>query len=284
MRYLQSLLSSFSNSFFRADASAKFAQFVAAMERSLNSLGLRSMADSDSLTKSSKGSATERAESGGGGEISAPRNSNIERELTERRSKKAATDRGSQVVPTLQSQKNGSLRQWDGISSLRGARHARNATRELDHRGIFLAPVNRKHLNQQTHSKAEKIWTLAAALAAFGVLAVPGCGNSGGENALAQVKKPFGVGSTEKANAELEQAVRAKLDTDPRLMKSDVAVTADVTRNQVTLSGTVPSDDLRARAVELAKSAQAGVIVDNQLKLNAKGSGPVPMGKKSGYG
>lgn len=53
-------------------------------------------------------------------------------------------------------------------------------------------------------------------------------------------------------------------------------MSADVTRNQVTLSGTVPSEALRAKAVELAKSAQAGVVVSNKINVQAKASRSVP--------
>ncbi|MGH7853647.1 MAG: BON domain-containing protein [Candidatus Binatia bacterium] len=98
-----------------------------------------------------------------------------------------------------------------------------------------------------------------------------------------ETKKPLGVGSTKKANAELEAAVRAKLESDPQLRGSQIAVTADVTRNQVTLSGTVSSEALRAKAVELTKSAQAGIIVSDKIKLKSNESNPMSPGRKTGY-
>lgn len=120
--------------------------------------------------------------------------------------------------------------------------------------------------------------------AVSGLLAFTACGNSDEEKALAQeTKKPLGIGSTKKANAELEEAVRAKLDSDPQLKGSQIAVSADVTRNQVTLSGTVPSEALRAKAVELAKSAQAGVVVSNKISVKAKASRSVPSSHKTSY-
>jgi len=96
-------------------------------------------------------------------------------------------------------------------------------------------------------------------------------------------KKPLGVGSAEKANAELEKAVKAALAGDPQLKVAQIVVTADVTRNQVTLSGTVPSEALRSRAAELAKSAQAGVVVNNKISVKAKSSTSMPSGHKTSY-
>lgn len=98
-----------------------------------------------------------------------------------------------------------------------------------------------------------------------------------------EIKKPLGVGSTEKANAELEKAVKAKLAGDPQLKEAQVAVTGDVTRNQVTLSGTVPSEALRAKAAELAKSAQAGVTVNNKVTVKTKASRSMPSSGKRWY-
>lgn len=83
-------------------------------------------------------------------------------------------------------------------------------------------------------------------------------------------KKPLGVGNTSRANAELEDAVRAKLESNEQLKKANLTVEADVTRNQVTLSGAVPSEALRDKAVELAKSAHAGVIVANKINVKSK--------------
>ena len=85
-----------------------------------------------------------------------------------------------------------------------------------------------------------------------------------------ETKKPLGIGNPDKANAELEETVRAKLYNDARLRS--VTVSADVTRNQVTLAGTVDSEALRDRAAEVAKGAQVGVVVSNKIQVKSKGS------------
>jgi osmotically-inducible protein OsmY len=99
--------------------------------------------------------------------------------------------------------------------------------------------------------------------------------------AMADTKKPLGAGDAGKANAKLEQAVRAKLDEDPEIKAAKLTVSADVTRNHITLTGTVASEELRERAVELAKSAHAGVIVNDKIRVKgaAPRAGPAP-GKK----
>jgi osmotically-inducible protein OsmY len=109
------------------------------------------------------------------------------------------------------------------------------------------------------------------------------CGASEEEVTMAQAdKKPVGVGNTSRANAELEEAVRAKLDSDEQLKKANLAVEADVTRNQVTLSGAVPSEALRDKAVELTKSAHAGVIVAEKISVKSKITNSMPAPARRG--
>jgi len=73
-------------------------------------------------------------------------------------------------------------------------------------------------------------------------------------------KKPITLANTEKANAELEKEVNAKIATDGELKAAKLIVS---------LRGTVPSDGLRSKAVALAKSAQADVLVNDQIKVKS---------------
>jgi osmotically-inducible protein OsmY len=66
----------------------------------------------------------------------------------------------------------------------------------------------------------------------------------------------------------LQKAVRAKLETDAQLKEADIIVTAIGERNEITLSGTVRSHAVRDKAIELAKSATPGVLVNNQIDVN----------------
>jgi osmotically-inducible protein OsmY len=55
--------------------------------------------------------------------------------------------------------------------------------------------------------------------------------------------------------------------SDKHLRDVNLNVDDDVTRNEVTLSGTVESDAIRAKAVELTKVAHVGVVVKNRITV-----------------
>jgi len=109
------------------------------------------------------------------------------------------------------------------------------------------------------------------------------CGSSDERNASSP-KRPLGVGGTAAANAKVEEAVRNKLDSDEQLKAARLTVSADVTRNEVTLSGVVASSALRDKAVELAKSAQVGVIVNDRIDVKPGASRASPLSGSSGTG
>jgi hypothetical protein len=85
-----------------------------------------------------------------------------------------------------------------------------------------------------------------------------------------------GAGSPASANKSLEKAVRAKFDSDGQLKTANISIEADVTKNQVTLSGTVDSEAIRSKAVELAKSAQIGVVVNDRINVKVRQSDTMP--------
>jgi osmotically-inducible protein OsmY len=78
---------------------------------------------------------------------------------------------------------------------------------------------------------------------------------------------PTGLGSPSVANAKLEKAVRSMFERDERVRRANLSVRADVTKNEVTLSGMVESEPVRARAVELAKTAHVGVVVNDRITV-----------------
>ena len=84
-------------------------------------------------------------------------------------------------------------------------------------------------------------------------------------------KRPIGLANSKKANAELEKEVSAKIATNAELKAAKLIVSADVTKNEITLRGAVASDRLRSKAVELARSAQAGIVVNDQIKVTIAG-------------
>ena len=88
-----------------------------------------------------------------------------------------------------------------------------------------------------------------------GLVTFTGCSDTGSE------KKAVSL-----TNADLEAMVSSKLATEPQLAKA-ISVSADADKNEVKLSGTVPDEPMRTRAVELTKSAKDGLIVTDKIDV-----------------
>lgn len=69
------------------------------------------------------------------------------------------------------------------------------------------------------------------------------------------------------SNSELENAVKAKLSSDDQLRTADLKVDANANKNEVTISGTVQSQEQRSKAIDLAKSAHSGVTVNDKIDV-----------------
>jgi osmotically-inducible protein OsmY len=94
---------------------------------------------------------------------------------------------------------------------------------------------------------------LSATLLCAGVLWTAGC-------ATTQTRATL-------TDEELRGAVAAKIHSDAQLSTYDLDIDADGDENKVTLSGNVPSETLRLRAVDLAKQAYAGVIITDKIDV-----------------
>jgi hyperosmotically inducible protein len=71
-------------------------------------------------------------------------------------------------------------------------------------------------------------------------------------------------------STDLEKKIDAQLDQDARLKAANLDVDADLAKNMVTLSGTVESQALKAKALEIAKNAHPGVIVSDKITVKPK--------------
>ena len=69
------------------------------------------------------------------------------------------------------------------------------------------------------------------------------------------------------SDSDLEKAIRAKLESDDALKQAKLSVSADAKDNKATLSGTVVSQEMRNKAVDLAKSAQPGVTIEDKIDV-----------------
>lgn len=72
------------------------------------------------------------------------------------------------------------------------------------------------------------------------------------------------------SDSDLKTAIKTKLDGDAQLKAADIDVSAEAEKNAATLSGTVESQTLRTRAVELARAARAGLIVTDKIDVKPR--------------
>ena len=85
------------------------------------------------------------------------------------------------------------------------------------------------------------------------------------------------TGSTTSASAptamtdsDLQHAVQARLNADPDLNAAKLDVDADAKNNKITLSGTVPTESMRLRAVELAKAERPSVAITDKIDVKPR--------------
>jgi osmotically-inducible protein OsmY len=78
---------------------------------------------------------------------------------------------------------------------------------------------------------------------------------------------PTAPAAAKMSNSDLETAVRAKLKSDPKLKDARLDVDANAAKNEITLSGTVPLQEMRIKAIELAKSAHSGLNVNDKIDV-----------------
>ena len=70
-------------------------------------------------------------------------------------------------------------------------------------------------------------------------------------------------------NSALEEKIKTNLNSDEQLKGSDLAVMANADQNEATLSGKVQSESVKTKAVESAKSAQAGLSVSSKIEVDS---------------
>jgi osmotically-inducible protein OsmY len=66
---------------------------------------------------------------------------------------------------------------------------------------------------------------------------------------------------------ELDRLVTTRINGDPALAPYNLDVDADADRNAVTISGDVPTQGLRTKAVDAAKGAHAGLVVTDKIDV-----------------
>jgi osmotically-inducible protein OsmY len=77
--------------------------------------------------------------------------------------------------------------------------------------------------------------------------------------------------SSKMSDSDLEKAIRTKLDSDQETKQANLSVSADVNDNKATISGTVASQNVRTKAIELARAAQPGLTVNDEIEVKPAG-------------
>jgi len=69
------------------------------------------------------------------------------------------------------------------------------------------------------------------------------------------------------SNSDMKKQIETQMNSDPELRDANLSVSVDADNNRVTLSGTVPSEALRTRAIEMARTAQPGIMIDDKIDV-----------------
>src|SRR4030095_14637002 len=72
------------------------------------------------------------------------------------------------------------------------------------------------------------------------------------------------------SDSDLKDKIDRKIKADPELRAADLSISADADQNRATLSGTVASEHIRTRAVEMARAAQPGLTIDDKIDVKPR--------------
>jgi osmotically-inducible protein OsmY len=89
----------------------------------------------------------------------------------------------------------------------------------------------------------------------------------------------FGCSRQSTAGAGAKQLVQSKLATDPQLTR--IEVDASTTGNQLTLKGSVSSEQARAEAVNIAKVMAPGVTVIDRIDVQTEAASRADYSEKT---
>lgn len=111
-----------------------------------------------------------------------------------------------------------------------------------------------------------RLFILLLALAAGSLFGCERPETTSGPNATAS---PTGT-RTAMSDSDLENAIKSRFNNDAQLKAANLDVDADAGNNRATLSGTVESEALRMRAVDMAKAAHAGLVVTDKIDVKPR--------------
>jgi osmotically-inducible protein OsmY len=101
--------------------------------------------------------------------------------------------------------------------------------------------------------------SISLTLLAVSLLVLSGCGRT-----TDTTDSPEALPLTD---SDLSDSIKAKINSDEALRAANLDVDANASENRATISGTVSTEALRTRAVELAHSAKQGMILDVKVDV-----------------
>lgn len=108
-----------------------------------------------------------------------------------------------------------------------------------------------------------KNYMIAITLAVFLLVGLAGCETATTQNATNTSKATM-------SDSDLENAIKAKIESDAQLKAAGLSIDADVEDKTATLSGTVENQALRTKAVDLAKSTLTGLVVTDKIDVKPR--------------
>ncbi len=108
----------------------------------------------------------------------------------------------------------------------------------------------------------------ATFFAGVGFLLMAGCSQTGSTTSASGM-----------TNSELEQAIHSRLDADPQLRAAELHVDANTKDNKVKLSGTVPTEDLRSQAIQMAKAVQPNLEITDKIDVKPEEAKPAEISR-----
>lgn len=107
-----------------------------------------------------------------------------------------------------------------------------------------------------------KLFLTSFIIMAFGLL-MSACATDG-------TTEPASKTPVTMTDSEMENKIKARLDSDAQLKAADLSVDADAEKNEATISGTVATQALRTKAVALAKEASPGLILTDKVDVKPR--------------
>ena len=71
-------------------------------------------------------------------------------------------------------------------------------------------------------------------------------------------------------DSDLKQKIETQIKSDPQLRDADLSVSADADHNSATLKGTVPTENMRTRTVEMARAAWPGLTIEDKIDVKPR--------------